>query len=336
MTKILDGLGLVTVGAVILLMLPRYKRRLAAGEIKRGPKNGPGSAIRAAGLMLTIFATPVVAQGFTVPNGLEETDGNTEDFFPFGIVGTNLSKRFQQVYDASQFWRVSKGGQLFEIDFRVDSFFFPVTLNDVQITLSTTSKSPDGLSSVFSENMGPDATTVFHGSLNMRSLPAPTTFTIQIPLTTPFFYDPRLGNLLMDVRNYQGSSSYAPPFNAQNTSGDSVSCAYALSADAASATGVGSGMNTVGLVTLFDFAVLSIYQADFGTPTNHNYVVVIEWPSQPTNFALQYSALLGNNAFWTAPTNSAADSNNFANISRYSFPANSGGASGLYRLHVTP
>src|SRR5437899_2403168 len=60
----------------------------------------------------------VLAQGapidFTVPNGLENVEGNDSSLLPFGVEG---SVRYQQVYDASQFSRLPPGGAFLDVIF---------------------------------------------------------------------------------------------------------------------------------------------------------------------------------------------------------------------------
>ena len=65
-----------------------------------------------------------------------------------------------------------------------------------------------------------------------------------MPLSTPFLYNPALGNLLLDVRNFGGGSTTS--FDAVFTSGDGVSRVY--NSDVNSTTG---SPDTLGLVTGF-------------------------------------------------------------------------------------
>src|SRR5207245_1191964 len=88
---------------------------------------------------------------------------------------------------------------------------FTTTVSSIQFNLSTTSRNPDGLSPTYAQNVGADDTVVFNGSLPLSSQfsgPAfgPKAFDIVVPLTTPFTYSPADGNLLLDIRNFSGSS----------------------------------------------------------------------------------------------------------------------------------
>lgn len=74
--------------------------------------------------------------------------------------------------------------------------------------LSTSPFLPSHLSRTFSENLGPDAKTVFQGSLTITDL-APGQvahpFDVSIPFQTPFYYDPRKGNLVVEFRVQAGA-----------------------------------------------------------------------------------------------------------------------------------
>ena len=127
------------------------------------------------------------AQSGTVvaPGTLAERDA------PFGS-GTLRAPgfRIQQVYGAQHF--PSNGMIITELRFRPDYFYgraFTSTVASIQFSLSTTTRTPDGLSSTFDQNPGDDQATVFSGGLTVSSQftgPAagPKEFDINIPLKT--------------------------------------------------------------------------------------------------------------------------------------------------------
>jgi hypothetical protein len=166
--------------------------------------------------------------------------------------------RYQQVFSASDFLPLqnSGGGYITQIAFRMDSaspLFAGYSFPDLQVNMSTTSKTPDGLSSVFSQNVGADNTIVFQrGSLAVPGMQSGT-IGYFINFQTPFFYDAAPGhNLILDVRNYQaGYVSFAGLsfFDAENTVGDSVSSVWSLSVNGTMADAV----DTIGLVTQFTY-----------------------------------------------------------------------------------
>lgn len=172
--------------------------------------------------------TPTVV----APNNAATIEGNRNNAYPFNISDFHLfSQRYQQVYAASQFGGLPVGGGLItQIVFRPDAMFgstFVSTLPDIQIDLSTTSAGDDGLSSTFANNVGADNTVVFaRGPLTLSSAfigppRGPKDFDIIITLTTPFFYNPALGNLLLDVRNF--GRGFTTAFDAVFQTGDGVS-----------------------------------------------------------------------------------------------------------------
>lgn len=195
--------------------------------------------------------TPTVV----APNSARTIEGDINNSFPFNIANVNFSsQRYQQVYAASQFGGLPVGGGLItQIVFRPDATFgsaFMSTLPDIQINLSTTSAGDDGLSSTYANNVGADDTVVFaRGPLTLSSAftgppNGPKDFDIVITLTTPFFYNPALGNLLLDVRNFGGG--FTTVFDAVSPTGDGVSRVWNQNVN--SATG---SADSAGLVTGF-------------------------------------------------------------------------------------
>jgi PEP-CTERM motif len=191
-----------------------------------------------------------------VPNSLAGTEGTFNNQAPFNLAAVGVStERYQQVYASSQFSAILGLEEITQITFRPDAFggaAFSSTLPNIEIDLSTTSAAPDGLSTTFASNVGANNTIVFAGPLSLSSAdtgPAggPKAFDIVINLTTPFFYNPAAGNLLLDVRNFGGGGTTS--FDAQFTAGDSISRVFTESTN-----GVGDptgSADTLGLVTRF-------------------------------------------------------------------------------------
>jgi len=202
------------------------------------------------------FNLPASAIDLVAPNSLENSEGNGENQFPF--VTTAAPQRYQQVYDASQFGTTPLSIE--GIAFRLDDEFgnsFSTTIPDIEISLSTASADPDALSSAFADNIGADETVVFtRGSLPLSSnsnTPSgtPEAFDIAVDFTDTFFFDPNVGNLLLEVKNFSTSIPSSPIFfNAENTTGDSVSRLFNTN-DANATTGF---TDSLGLVTQFNTA----------------------------------------------------------------------------------
>ena len=107
------------------------------------------------------------------------------------------------------------------------------------------------ISSTFANNVGADDTIVRSGALTLSSADTPVAggtraFDIVINLTTPFLYDPSLGNLLLDLRNFSGGAT--TQLDASTTPTDSV--ARSFNDPASSPTGA---TDSIGLVTQFTF-----------------------------------------------------------------------------------
>jgi hypothetical protein len=198
------------------------------------------------------FAATVV-----VPAAAASAEGNSGNGFPFSFSGF----RYQQLYSAADLAALSGGAAIGEIRFRRDGqVFFGVPVSqpfsttvDLELVLSTTSRSPDASSAVFAENLGADATVVYSGPvvLSSASMTFPRTFDIAIVLQTPFPYDALTGNLLMDVRVF--SSNGAQPFDAEFAA-DGTSRSYFSSNPNAA---VAAGNDTLGLVTQFVYGPLA-------------------------------------------------------------------------------
>jgi hypothetical protein len=184
-----------------------------------------------------------------VPNSARTTEGDSNNSWPFNRDGAG-SQRYQQLYVASQF---GGGGLITQLVFRPDAFAgsaFTSTLPDIQIDLAYSSAADDGLSSTYANNITAGDTIVFaRGSLALSSAftgppNGPKDFDIIITLTTPFLYNPALGNLLLDVRNFGAGSTTS--FDAVSPLGDGVSRVYNQNVNDPTGT-----LDSTGLVTGF-------------------------------------------------------------------------------------
>jgi hypothetical protein len=238
------------------------------GNVCSGGANRLLGTVLPAVLFLFVSAEAAVV---ITPSGQTFTEGGTGNFFPFSL-GQDTSEvpsgtqRYQQVYNASEFSGLVPGGEFItQLAFRpdIDGNFagpFTATLPSIRIDLSTVAAGADGLSSTFANNVGANDTIVYGGvtgaALSISSsftgpVNGPKNFDIIINLTTPFFYNPAAGNLLLDVRNFGGGSTAL--FDAQATPSDSVSRVATMGSGVGSPT---ADLNdTLGLVTKFTTAV---------------------------------------------------------------------------------
>ena len=206
-------------------------------------------------------ATVGIPTTIVAPNNLATTEGDASNGFPFNIGDPTIvngglaSQRYQQVYAASEFDTL-RGLELLitQILFRPDATFgkaFSSVLPNIQINLSTTSAAPNGLSTTFANNVGSDDKVVFSGPLSLSSAnsgPAagPKNFDIVINLMNPFRYNPSVGSLLLDVRNFGGGTTTL--FDAQFPS-TSTSRVYTLASNGVNASK--GTADSLGLVTAF-------------------------------------------------------------------------------------
>jgi PKD repeat protein len=153
-------------------------------------------------LAVGVFATTAMAQfNIVLPNGAAVTEGSSSNAFPWGRGATGMLH--QCVYDSSHFtaqgitypiminglrWRPNTGVALVATTFPI-ACSIRLSTCPVDWTLTTTT---------FATNRGPDETLCFQGPVSFPAQPAvvgPTPFGINIPLTTPFLYNPNLGDL---------------------------------------------------------------------------------------------------------------------------------------------
>jgi hypothetical protein len=210
-----------------------------------------------------LYATMSLAMAALVPFGLSaavytdiiapssatSSEGNSYQV----PLDTGGPERFQQVYSSTLFGGFPQGVSIGEISFRADGptgNSFDYTLSSVEIHLSTTSKGPDGLSAVFGDNVGLDDRIVIASPFRLMGdgggvgflggWSSGLDFTAQ-----PFLYNPAMGNLLLDIKVFNGA--HTSPFDAINATGDSVSSVFAYGAQMPT-----SGQtSSLGLATLF-------------------------------------------------------------------------------------
>ncbi|MGH8162750.1 MAG: alkaline phosphatase family protein, partial [Rhodanobacteraceae bacterium] len=207
-----------------------------------------------------IFTSSIFSGPLVVPNEYTTAQADTGSLFP---LFSDQPIRYQQVFAASQFGRFNPGGGLINrIAFRGHGPGIPFTgaVPQLQVNLSTTSRVPDGLSSVFADNVGSDDTQVFSGALatTVTFDGDPTHFEVVINFSTPFYYNPAHGNLLLDVRNIEGGTEVPPDdqeLDGTIAEGDSVSRVYNYGDVSAPMAGQSGGVDendSYGLVTRFN------------------------------------------------------------------------------------
>lgn len=143
------------------------------------------------------------AETVVVPNGLSTAEGN------MAAPNATDPRRVMQVYDASHFSTVGMPLLISKLTLRPASAQQgPGTLTDFNLrtSLSTTGRSPETISTVFEENIGPDYMQVASSNtktFTTANLPGPGNtrqFDVVVPFDEPFLYDSSVGNLLLEFQ----------------------------------------------------------------------------------------------------------------------------------------
>ena len=205
----------------------------------------------------------------------------------------------------------------------------------MQINLSTTTKSPDGLDSVFEQNIGLDDTVAFgpsSASLLSAGGNGLSTFDLYFRLSNSFRFNPADGNLLVDFRIYQGIRLSGPPppqgiaiLDAFNIVGDSVSSVYAFGGPGLPTSGQASSL---GLAT--DFIVTPAPKLAISLQSNN---LLFRWVNQPDGFMLQQSAVIGSGADWQAAGGTVATNGGYKEVT---LPLDPNAAARFFRLILPP
>jgi len=182
-----------------------------------------------------------------VPSGHANVEGNSATTALF----SNSPLKLLQVFSASEFGLPQGAtGAITSLAFRFDGAsgqIFNGGWPGLSVTLSTTPRSPDSLSPVFAENVGPDALNVFNNILLIRATNSgvsPRMFEVLIQFTRPFFYDPSRGNLSMEIITSSGPQSLV--LDAQDSFGDGLGRVFG------SQGGFNGTVDSLGIVTRFE------------------------------------------------------------------------------------
>jgi len=266
-----------------------------------------------------------------------QTPTEVGTIFPFLIkqidgplTATMPTIRYQQVYNWSLFTNLAPSLiYVTTLTFVIGStnFVSGWSVPKMQINLSTTSRAADNLSPVFSQNAGQDDTIVFGpGSYNFPGGPGGN----KLFFSKPFLYNPALGSLLLDVRILDGGGAPdqfnpSPRILAYDSPTDQVSRVWATNVASTTADVI----DTLGFETVIQMSPapsLAIY-----TYTNGSAVYTgIQWPTEPSTFALQRARVVGPGELWQNVSTAGVYSNYL--FQELDFPASSAGTGAFYRL----
>ncbi|MCU0867578.1 MAG: PKD domain-containing protein [Planctomycetes bacterium] len=228
---------------------------------------------------LASIAAPLAAQlSLVAPPGYAAAEGNANNAFPWNRGAASM--RIQFVHDSTVFTSqgVSTPIVITSLRYRPDAGATTISWAggswpNVRIDMATCTSDYLSVSSAFAANLGPNLTNVLQGPVTVQpgaGLGAGVTlpFYIDIPLTTPFVYDPAGGDLVVDIQldgtGWTGTSRAA----------DHVSLAAnnPLGSRVYNTTGLGATTGTVGLqyapVVEFGYQPASgLFAAFNATPT---------------------------------------------------------------------
>lgn len=211
-------------------------------------------------LIAAVFASGPAAAGVVIVPG--SGSGNAQAPTPFNYYGSSGS-RVQQIYESSYF----PSAELIDgFSFRAypgaaPNFFIGnhVNISNVNIQLSTTSAGANETGALpsanFADNVGSNVKTVYSGALSLSTAATGVgaqPFDYTVNFSTPFLYDPRLGNLLLDVTIPTGATVSGPgfgflTFDTVNSLNDGIYSVVDINSGS-SATGA---LSTAGAITEF-------------------------------------------------------------------------------------
>lgn len=144
------------------------------------------------------FARDGEAESLVIPQQFEnqEAPGSQNVFIPD-------IRRHYLIGRAHFLQEIPEGALISGISMRVNQLNeISSALVHVQLSLSTHPVLPFFLSRIYSDNIGADVQHVFQGDIHVADA-APgreaKPFDVSLPFDSPFYYDPRKGNLLLDL-----------------------------------------------------------------------------------------------------------------------------------------
>lgn len=175
----------------------------------------PLSLVLAATAALSL---PLAAQStITLPNGAATTEGNSNNVFPFGSTSTTIpGLRVQHIYDSTNFTAqgVTTAVLINRIRLRANattSTWVGGTYATGSIAMSTCPVDQSAVLINFANQQGPDYTVCYSGPISfLPGTGAGTTVigptVIDVSFTSPFYYDPNLGDLCIDFDHLLGAN----------------------------------------------------------------------------------------------------------------------------------
>jgi len=218
-----------------------------------------------------LAATAVSQTAIWTPNGYAATVGNSNNIYPWGRAASAM--HYMQIYGAANFTGQSVNFPVLISRLRFRTWAVATTTTwaggswpNVVLNMSTSVNPYTAANSTFAANHGGDLTNVYTGTVtvlpgagNGTGVPGPVY--IDIPLTTPFLYNPTTGDLCFEVQlpgvGWAGVSQPCDAVSGTGTGGPAQMTRIYELTSATSAVGT-VGLN-YGLATEFDYVPASGY-----------------------------------------------------------------------------
>ena len=150
-----------------------------------------------------LFRSSLAAQTLVVPAAAASVDGNSSSGWPLDVA----TGRLLYIYDSSHFTNngVNFPILITQIRYRANAAAATWTGSTAQLSmdLSTAALDYNSISTTWNSNHGSDRTNVFNGTItippgsSVTGTPGP--FYATVTFTTPFLYNPALGDLVIDT-----------------------------------------------------------------------------------------------------------------------------------------
>ncbi|MCA8964496.1 MAG: PKD domain-containing protein [Planctomycetes bacterium] len=221
-----------------------------------------------------LFTAVAAAQlSLVAPDGYANAEGNTGNLFPWQVDATSIHIQF--LYDSSHFTNQNVVSPIVisRLRYRANattSSWTGGSWPNVRIDMATATTDYATPSATFAANTGPDLTTVLTGPVTVQpgtgngaGVPGP--WYIDIPLTTPFLYDPTSGNdlvvdIMLDGTGWTGVSTSADHVSASGNPPSRVSRVYSTAGATATTGTVGANY---GAVCEFGYSIANGLYANF-------------------------------------------------------------------------
>ena len=193
-------------------------------------------------LVALLIAIPATADSvYIIGNPPDPGSGNC---FPFGCA---YNAEYQQVYGASDFTGPLQIHSLELFNTQNDNGATETPTGTFTINLSTTQVGVNDISGTFAQNIGPDNTQVFSGSINQSWQFGNT---LVVTFSQDYYYDPAKGNLLVDIVGDGVNTPFGSIYYDVNSTGGFFSRVYCPGGQACQD---GTVQNGYGWVTGFDY-----------------------------------------------------------------------------------